>query len=129
MSKKTVFVLCLVSASLASYATKKMYPDVKKEVVERVVSKDKIVTVTKEVVRPDGTRETDTIKTEDKLQVKDNSTLITEVRQSDWHISLGYTLKQQVYQLGVERRILGPLFLGAYGRSDKSLGVSLSFEF
>jgi len=132
MSNKTVLILCITSAALASYATKRFYPDLKVEVVEKVVSKDKIVTVTKEVVRPDGTRETDTTKVEDRVKVEDKKLVVAEVKEANWHITLGsdFSLQgSQQFQLGIERRVLGPLFLGAYGRSDKSLGITLGFEF
>lgn len=110
------------------------------EVKEVEVTRKNIVTVTHEEKRPDGTVITDS-RTEDKSTEatrtdtkSKESTTITNVKPQ-WKVSGGAGVKyneislQPVYTVGVERRILGPIFVGAYGRTDKEVGLSVSVEF
>lgn len=86
------------------------------------------VTKTHEVVRPDGSRVIDTVsRTEQKQTVP--------ILAPDWFITVGagYDFKthdgRPLYLLGVNRRILGPLFVGGTITSDRTLGVQIGFEF
>lgn len=40
-----------------------------------------------------------------------------------------YSLSNRIYGLEIERRILGPIFVGAWGMTNKQLGVSVGLEF
>jgi hypothetical protein len=102
------------------------------------------------VVKPDGTREThattdttvdqsrDThVATEtQRVEVKHVETLhesVTERSRPDWRVGpmVGFDLNRGAFAFGahVERRILGPLSLGAFGLSNGTAGLSLSMEF
>lgn len=78
-----------------------------------VIEKDKVVSVDKEVTK----------------QVEK----IIENSKPQYGVAAGagYNLDQLkvVYNVQVERRILGPLFLGAYGTTNREVGALLKMEF
>lgn len=104
------------------------------------------------VARPDGTvvatassdtgeRETttakhDEIKRDVEIRYVDREKatekiVIKEASRPDWAVTAGAALRggyAQVYQGGVERRILGPFWLGLYGSTAKEIGADVRFE-
>lgn len=110
----------------------------KEEVIKEVeVIKKDIRIVEREITRPDGTKEKERI-TEDKSQEstkkeKDTkeSTLIAN-KKPDWRVNGLAALNNDrniVYGLQVERRILGPISVGAFGLTDTTVGLSVGIEF
>jgi hypothetical protein len=140
------------------YVEKVEYKDrvVEKIVYDRSASKNqKVKVVTKYIERPDGTKETikeevaetvehETVKVD---QVKEQQTEIkkeVEVKKEiqieyaekpavkNWHVngSVGVDLTLvPVYGVGVERRIVGPFFVGARVDSNPSASLVVGFEF
>lgn len=48
----------------------------------------------------------------------------------DWEFGLSSSLiKRPVYTIHINRRILGDVYLGLYGRTDKEIGVNLTILF
>jgi hypothetical protein len=100
---------------------------------------DHIVTVTHTVVQPNGEKDTTTTTSnesiiDDQTSTKTNSSTVTTYNKPQWKVqglaglSLN-SLSTPIYGIGVERRILGPVFVGAYGKSNSEAGLSLSLEF
>jgi hypothetical protein len=110
-------------------------------------------TVRTRVTRPDGTREertettrgVDVERTEktasaqtverERLVYRDRSVTVERSRP-DWRVGalVGVDPFHQLsgsllYGGHVERRVLGPVWLGAWGLSSRAVGLSLSFEF
>jgi hypothetical protein len=61
---------------------------------------------------------------------------VTESGRPGYRVGVGagwdpgrLSLKPDVYQLDVSRRIAGTVWLGAYGRTDKTFGVNIALEF
>jgi hypothetical protein len=137
---KYLVILILVSAVVGGAITAKFVSGrevVKTETIDHVVTQDHIVTVVKEVDRPDGTKEITTTKDDNSVK-KDTSISQSEdkkaVVQPNWMVSGGVGLNfdgtmDRVYQLNVQRRILGPVFVGAYGTTKSEVGLSIGFEF
>lgn len=103
-------------------------------IVEKEVIKKDIVTVVKEVKRPDGTTETTTTTTDHSQQTNTNTSNFVADKKHDWNLRLlseinNYDLSKIEYGIGVERRILGPFFAGAYAVTNKTVGVSIGCEF
>jgi hypothetical protein len=135
-----VCIAMLVAAGLGYY-----YGKGQKEVItqkvkgeERVVYKDKIVTVTK-VVKPDGTV-TEEIKTEDRSGSKDSRTSSTDTqvrsKQSQYKLGLSYSVDyekpalQDPMSLHVQAgtRLFGPIWMDAQvGMRNSLIGLSLEF--
>ena len=112
-----------------------IFPRIKTETVEtekEVVRKD-VVTVVKEVIRPDGTKET-TSTTTDKTKENKSATVTSKTLASNYHISISATtndikLQEIVYGVQVQKRIAGPLFLGLTVNTQKQAGISVGMEF
>ena len=127
----TAAIALLVGFGLGS----QLSPTVKTKEVEvekQVVVKD-VITVTKIITRPDGSKE-EVITTTDKSKENKQSTNTKTVAKSDWHASISANtpdigLNNVRYTIQVERRILGDLFIGGNLSSDKSAGLSVGLEF
>lgn len=117
----------------------------KTETVVKTVTVDhtNVVTVTKEVDKPDGTKEINTTTT-DKSEVSTNTQSDEKTdktvtnSKAQWRVDglygtqLGSTTglaNGPVYGVGVERRILGPVWAGVQGNSDKRVALTVGFEF
>lgn len=112
------------------------------KVVEKKAEKKNVKTVV--VQAPDGTTTTTTTDTStvDTNTNTDTNTVATDEKKKtttysrpNWRLAAlgGFdpngNIGKPIYGGSIERRILGPIFVGAFGMSNKSFGVSLSFEF
>lgn len=99
------------------------------EVKEETKQND-VVTIIKEVIRPDGTKEVDTrIVDRTKEVIKE-----VQYKKPDWRIQggVGVHLASSlvpVYSVGVERRILGPMWLGAGADTTGLIKLTVAVEF
>lgn len=106
---------------------------IKTEQVE-VVHHD-VQTIVKEVVRPDGTKETETVITDHTQDVTQSETEHTTQKTTDnfkpdWVVSATSTISvQPTYGAMVQRRILGSVFLGTSVNTARELTVNLGVEF
>ena len=113
---------------------------VKTEIITKEVEhkQNNIITDTKEIKKPDGTIEIDTT-TEDKSVTNTTTNIDQKTVQSvenlkpQWKISgtAGFRVNRvgAVYGVLVERRIIGPIFVGLYGNDDKQGGLTIGLEF
>ena len=88
---------------------------------------EKVKTVTRTVIKenPDGSKETII----DEKTEADSST-IEKVAQKDWRVTAGSGIvPKQSYQLAVHKRIIGDIYVGAFGSTTGSYGISLGFRF
>lgn len=101
-------------------------PEIEKIEVEKVKYRERVVTEIME--RPDGTKTTRITKNVKKVDKKKSTLKLNPPK--DWHISLsGPPTPNPRITLQIERRVLGELFLGVYGRTDGEVGVSLGWSF
>lgn len=89
------------------------------------ITKDRIITVTRTVKSPDGTVITDERKEENSTT---KEKVITADKSPDWHISIGSDINR-IIKLEVSRRILGPITIGVYGDTNKTIGVGVGILF
>lgn len=97
------------------------------QIETRTVTKDKVVTVTKEVVRPDGTIERDQTRTEERK--KDESVVVASPAKPDWMVTGGLKLNEQHYMIGLQRRIIGDLYVGGQVDTQRNVLATLTFVF
>lgn len=100
---------------------------------------DHIITVTKTVVLPNGEKQTTTTTTNnsvinDKSSTQIQSSSVTNYGKPQWKVSamagLGANnLTLPIYGAEVQKRLLGPIFVGAWGNSNREGGLSLGLEF
>lgn len=110
-----------------------------KEVVKTVeIVKHDTTTITKEVKHPDGTTETDTTVVNHDIDMSHSNTSntiskVTENLKPQWKATAlaGYNFSsfEKVYGAEIDRRIIGPIFVGAWGNSNHTGGLSVSVEF
>jgi len=101
----------------------------KSSTVTKVQERVRVVTRLKE--RPDGSKET--VITEDR-NTESGTTTIIEAKKPMWSISastavLSLSPRGPIYTIQVDRRLILGAFVGAYGRTDGELGLSLRYEF
>lgn len=135
MSTRNTIILVILVAVASAGLTRYYFPQVEfknTETVKEVVRND-IRTIVKEVVRPDGTKEiiTETTDKTVKKEESKNETIIAAKPQWMFDIGARTNLSDRdiYYDLQVQRRVLGPFFLGAKLSTDKSIGVSIGMEY
>jgi 3-polyprenyl-4-hydroxybenzoate decarboxylase len=131
---KNTLIIIAVSIAVGFGLGTQLFPKIKEQTVEvekEVIRKD-IVTVIKETVRPDGSKETTTTTT-DKSKENKESKSSHIVAKSDWHLSIKgsktLTDSEIIYGVTAERRILGDLFVGAEVTTQKTIGLVVGLEF
>ena len=151
MKTRTLLIIGLVLAGLGYGMGRYLQPakvitkvETKTEVVEVEVEKVKteVRTIVKEIVKPDGTKVKETITenineskkknvSEAKQETKTEKIVINNKPQ--WRAQVAVELDQfnpSNYRVGVERRIFGPVFAGAWTETNfNSYGLSVSMEF
>lgn len=109
----------------------------KVQTVTQTVVQDHIHTVTVTVAKPDGSKVTTITQDNNSVVSKDtdtNSSTVTVYNKPQWKISgmagANYnSLSTPIYGGQVERRVLGPVFIGIWGFNNKSAGLSAGLEF
>ena len=124
----TVFV---VSVLVAFGYGRSTAPENVKE-VEVIKEKKDTVYVTREITRPDGTKEKETRTEVKQERAKESSSEVVN-KKPNYDIDILYGLavnnKTAVYGLSVQKRITGNIKAGVWGTNEKQIGVSVGFEF
>lgn len=109
----------------------------KTNTVTNDVIHDHIITVTHTVTLPNGQKDTTTTTTNNTVindKSSTNSSTVIVYNKPQWKVNAlaglsASNLGTPIYGAQVERRILGPIFAGAWGTSDQRAGISLGIEF
>lgn len=137
---KVALSISVVSALVGAYITYKFLPpkEITKTEIQEII-KEHTVTQIHEVVRPDGSKETNTTIVGDSTESKHSTTTQTVVpAQKQWFASIGVAktsiTSDNIYQVNVNKRFLGPLYIGASFASgnvdnDKEVGLTVGMEF
>lgn len=133
LSKNVVVVLVVAALSVA--VTKYYWPRVETKTVEvtKEVLKTDVRTVVKIVEKPDGSKETTTEIVDHSSKESSKSKESVKYTQKDWMVSASASTKftniEPIYGAQVQRRILGPIYMGVVASTDKMVGVSVGLEF
>ena len=120
-----VVAACAVALTLWLSPTKieeKIVTDVRERVIVRTIIKE----------RPDGTKVTIIDERRDTVYHQDYSKITTRAQNTSIWLSQslsGEHAGRTIYTLGITKHLLGGLSGGLYGRSDKEIGVLLSYSF
>lgn len=124
-----VLLLGLVGGYFVRYAT--YNPSEVVKVQEKVVTQDVIKTITKIVKQPGGV----TVITKESTQVSEKKAdKVTSHVSSPAKAAASYrgtalfTPTFEPYALGVERRVLGPVWAGVQANKDREILFTLSWE-
>lgn len=126
----------ILIALAAVAGTRYLWPRVEyKHTVEQkeVVRKD-VVTVIKEVVRKDGSRETVTEIVDRSRENSSRTETKVSTKKSEWSLSLllksdASKLGEPVYGLMAQRRLLGPVWVGVGASTDRQIMATIGLEF
>lgn len=134
---KVLAIYTLVVAGLAVGVTKRLWPTVETQVKveEKEVIKKDVRTVIKERVNADGSVDKETVIVDNSKESTTKKFEQKTFKQNDWFVAVGARanslseLANPIYQLEVNRRILGDIYLGANVATDKSVGLQVGFSF
>lgn len=131
---KLIAITLLVGLGLGTTVTKMYFPKIQEVNIEKEVIRTDIKVVTRIIERADGTKETvietvdKTVKKEDKKTTIDK-TLPIKMNKVSVIAKYDFSEKKENYGLLVERRLIGPVFVGAYGDTKRNVGLALGVEF
>lgn len=130
--------ILLVAIAASVSVTRYFFPRIETQTVDVIkeVVKTDVRTITKIIEKPDGTKETIIDHTDKSVENKDQKHTQTTYAKNQWlvagtvqqNLDNGLNL-QPIYGVHIQRRILGPVFLGAMGSTDKRAGLSVGMEF
>lgn len=132
---KNTLIYTVVIVAITASATRYYFPQVqeKTRVEEKEVIKRDIRTIIKEVTRPDGSKEivTEIVDNTKETIKKEYEHMLSKPK--DWLVSGGAVVRldelKPVYQVRADRRIMGPVFVGASVTTNKEVGLHIGLEF
>jgi hypothetical protein len=146
MEKLIKLGLIGIVLALLGYATGRYFQPAKVEIrTEEKVRTVLIETVKKKrikikIIRPDGTIEEKEIEEDITINEKDKSKdtkteKIVTNSKAQWRASLlagkrdGIDLTLPMYGVSIEKRLIGPTFVGVWATNKKDFGISIGLEF
>jgi hypothetical protein len=135
MNWKNVAIYTVVVATVSAAVTRYYWPQVETQIKieEKEVIKRDVRTIIKEITKPDGTKETETEIIDNTTESRKKELESLKLKKKDWFIAGGATVNindvNPVYNVQVNRRILGSFYLGASVNTRKDVGVQIGFEF
>lgn len=131
---KTIIAAVIIGLGLGAGITKAYFPKIQEVNIEKEVVRTDVRTVVKEVIRADGSKETVTETTDRTVKKEDKKSTIDKTPEPKMNkvsaiVKYDFDEKKENYGVLVERRLVGPVFLGLYGDTKKNIGVSAGIEF
>ena len=118
---------------LSSVTSKFLFPTIKERTVEieKESTQKDVQTIVKEIIKADGSKEIITTIVDKSKENKESVKTVT-ISKSDWHASIAAltpNVKDIYYQVHVERRVLGDIYVGGLINTNKQFGISVGMEF
>lgn len=135
MQPKTILILVVATATISAGLTRFYWPAIETQTVEvtKEVVRTDIRTVTRLIERPDGTKESVTETIDRSTKHESNTSSSTVYARKDWFLGIGASTElkrlEPVYNVQINRRILGPFYVGAQATTRGSIGLNLGMEF
>lgn len=137
MSVKAQVVIGLALLALGAYIGRATVVPAEQTSIEQTdkeqIKKD-IKTVTKETRNKDGSVVIETVVVDKSKEKKSTVTVFeqTKLEKTDWFLQVTADsvrlVESPVYGLSVNRRVLGPLYLGISAKTDRTVGASVGIE-
>jgi len=129
-----IIASCVFSYVLGAKLGKKVVKETEIVEVEKVVIQENVRTVIQE--RPDGSKTTIIEQVKTTQAQKENTLKSKEtVNEKTWSVwaAMGSRLDDwksgPSYRIGLDRRLIGDLWAGAYVSTDNEVGIKLTFDF
>lgn len=125
---------CVIAGGLIEHQFSKNEV-VKTITVDHDVIKYKIITQTHEVISPDGSKTIDSTVTDNSEKTTNIVQKIVDAKASEqfsWLAAAGMNVDAngvKTYSVSVDKRLLGPLTLGAYGSTHNEVGLRIGVMF
>ena len=135
MNYKLLGIYTLVIIAVSVGVTKRLWPTIDSQIKieEKEVIKKDVQTIIKEIIRPDGTKETQTVIVDHSKESSTKTLEQTITKKNDWYVAAGAETKLSdlvpVYKLEVNRRVLGDIFVGATANTQGTVGLQVGFQF
>lgn len=116
----------LITHGAAYYYGYKKPPQVEIKQVETV--KKDVVTIVKEIERPDGTKEKQTTIV-DKSKESTKTDTSTKKVELQYLVGISYNISNNSYKIDASRRLFGPVFGTVEASTNGNLFVGVKYEF
>lgn len=126
--------IALGSAAIGALACWYLFPrhEIEVRTETKIVTEYKTKIVERWRKNPDGSEESERTE-ESSGNSQATQTTDAKVAKHNWNLGLSAglstTVNGPIYGLRLERRIIGPIFAGLYGSTNKEAGISLGLEF
>lgn len=137
MTAKEILILCLVVSGVSVASTRYLFPQIRVKTVEveKDVVHNDIQTVVKTVTLPSGEVDstTTTVDHSQKIETDSKTSQIATI-PPNWLVN-GFVstdslnIVNPAYGIQVNRRILGPVFIGSLLSSKGQAGLTIGLEF
>lgn len=128
--KVGLYLVLALAIGLGGYHLGQSTAQVKTEIVTKVQERERVRTIIEE--RPDGSKTT----TIDRVVKKDATQNVIQTKPipKKWLISASRSLYGEqgvnpTWGTSIQRRIILDLYMGVYARTDKEIGVILTYQF
>lgn len=130
ISKNGLLIIVLIAAGLGAILEHQLYkhPQFSQSKDEQSKQENNVVTIIKERKAADGSSTVET-KIVDKTKKSETSSEMLVISMLPNWMVYGTVNLNRSYGLGMQRRILGNLFIGAYGDTEQRFGASLGYLF
>lgn len=135
IDSKSVVVIALLTLGLGFYLGKQASSVSETTTQEQDTTKKDVVTIIKEVTRPDGSKETTTTVTDHTKETENKQSsatvIVPVVAMNKASVSVLSSSFKDVdsYTLSYERRLAGPIWVGANYNTKQIYGLSIGMEF
>jgi hypothetical protein len=134
MNNKTKLIIVLVLIAGAFAAGRYSTPRTETTSKESETVKKDIVTIVKEITRPDGTKETNTTivdRSKEKKEESRKEVIVPKRAVISVSALVGYSIRDSapVYGLSVSKEVMGPITIGAFGLNNGTIGVTIGSNF
>ena len=130
---KKILISLLIGLAIGAALVRQYMPRVETKTEQKVVTQTKIKIVERIVQHPDGTTETERTTEDNSQQTSSDKSTVKASQQPQYMLTLGAGTQlirlQPIYSASVARRLAGPIYGGAYGRTDGEFGLTVGLEF
>lgn len=123
----------IIGLVVGAFAMQKLCkPSIRTEVKTNVVTQTRIVHQKHTIVLPNGTTETTETTTDNSVRTLQQSEVTLKLERANYLVGLSAGTKIDFmprYGASVQLRVLGPVYVGLYGRTDGEFGLLMSMEF
>lgn len=133
LKQTAIYTLIVIAVSVAT--TKYLWPTVETQIriEEKEVIKKDIRTIIRERTNPDGSTEKETEIIDRSKEKREKELEQITNKRKDWFVAAGTSINfsdaKPVYNVQVNRRIIGPIYLGGTAHTNGQVGVQIGLEF